>query len=114
MAETINIAQEFTTKPGPRYIKEGDFSGQQFRNQHLLPAFERALITKSNLIVDLNGTEGYATSFLEEAFGGLARVYDEEKVSTTLIFRCDDDPYLIEEIMQYIKEANDPEHRLAK
>jgi len=98
MAKKIDIALEFTTKPGPRYIEEGEFSGELFRTLHLVPAFDLAVASKEKLVIDLNGTEGYATSFLEEAFGGLARTYGEAKVAAIIEFVCDDDPYLIDEI----------------
>jgi hypothetical protein len=56
--------------------------------------------------VDLDGTMGYATSFLEEAFGGLARKHPDEEVLNHLRFCSKDEPYLIDELTQYIKEAN--------
>jgi len=59
----------------------------------------------SKLLVDLDGGYGYATSFLEEAFGGLARLHGSEGVSKTLIFRSEEEPYLIEAIARFIKEA---------
>jgi len=106
MAISINIAREFTTTPGPRYIDEGDFSGELFRTSQLSPAYEVAVAKDEKLTVNLNGTEGYATSFLEESFGGLARMFGESEVLSRLVFICDDDPYLIDEINQYIAEAN--------
>jgi hypothetical protein len=112
MSIVIRIARDFTTTPGPRHIEEGDFSGELFRKQILAPAYERATASKEELVVDLNGTEGYATSFLEESFGGLARTFGETNVTTTLRLLCDDDPYLIDEINQYISEANSDSHRL--
>lgn len=65
----ISIADEFTRFPGGRYRKLGKFSGEQFRDDFL---FE--LLSKGNEVtVVLDGTEGYGSSFLEEAFGGLVR-----------------------------------------
>ena len=69
----IRIANEFSETPGPRSRDEGDYSGQQFLEEILKPKFEEAKKTKQKLIVDLDGTYGYATSFLESVFGGLAR-----------------------------------------
>ena len=48
---------------------------------------------------------GFATSFLEEAFGGLARKYGGERCLKRLEFVSDEDPLLIKEITNYIKEA---------
>jgi hypothetical protein len=55
----------------------------------------------------LDDTAGYATSFLEAAFGGLAREYPIDEVLATLEFTSADEPYLPEEIREYIKEARD-------
>jgi len=102
----INIAQEFALTPGARNIEEGSFSGEEFLKAKLLPKFELALKQGCSLLVDLDDTEGYATSFLEEAFGGLARKYGSDKVLKILEFKSDDEPLLIDEIKLYIKEAN--------
>ena len=46
--------------------------------------------------------EGYAASFLEEAFGGLARKHGGEAVERTLRFKSDDEPTWKEEAEQAI------------
>ncbi|WP_375379446.1 STAS-like domain-containing protein [Hymenobacter volaticus] len=61
--------RDYTRTPGPRYEDEGDYSGQWFRSTVLEPAFERATSTGQVLTVNLDGTHGFATSFLEEVFG---------------------------------------------
>ena len=70
MAKTINLASDFGRFPGGRYRTDGDLSGEQFREDVLLPALqgdgERVAIT-------LDGVAGLPASFLEEAFGGLVR-----------------------------------------
>ena len=35
-----NIAEQYTKNPGARYIKQGDFSGEDFRKNVLEPFFE--------------------------------------------------------------------------
>ena len=103
----IRIAEEFANTPGSRNIDEGSFSGEEFLNSTLRPAFEKALHQKSKILIDLDNTEGYATSFLEEAFGGLARIFGSKIVMRVLEFKSLDEPLLIEEIITYIKEAKD-------
>ena len=71
----------------------------------LRPGFEEAKNTKQKLIVDLDGTDGYATSFLESAFGGLARIYEPREILETIVLKSNEEPYLVMEIKQYIKEA---------
>lgn len=101
----IRIAEEFDNAPGARNIDEGSFSGEEFLQNKLLPAFKDAKFKECKLLIDLDNTEGYATSFLEEAFGGLARIYGENEVLKILEFKSIDEPLLIEEIKAYIKEA---------
>ena len=67
----ISIAKDFSPVPAGRYRSDGEFSGQRFREEYLKPKLEEA--TKDDpLIVDID-CEGFGSSFLEEAFGGLVR-----------------------------------------
>jgi hypothetical protein len=102
----INIAKEFTDTPGPRYRYEGDHSGEQFRDEMLRQRFVSAIDSRSMLLVNLDGAVGYPSSFLEEAFGGLAREFGSAEVEKSLEFTCNDEPYLEEQIRQYIRDAN--------
>jgi len=70
---TLTIATEFSDVPGLRYESQGPNSGARFRDGVLLPRFQAARQAGQKLIIFLDGVEGYTTSFLEEAFGGLAR-----------------------------------------
>ena len=101
----INICNDFTDTPGARYRSEGDFSGEEFRETILIPKYEEAVKSKQQLKIELDGGYGYATSFLEESFGGLARIYQIQEVLDTLLFVSEDEPSLIEEITGYIKNA---------
>lgn len=101
----ICIANDFSTTPGPRKRDDGTHSGQQFREEVLGPRYLQAKERGDELLVDLDGTEGYATSFLEEAFGGLARENDPADILQRLTFKSDDEPYTVEEIRTYIREA---------
>ncbi|WP_417327033.1 STAS-like domain-containing protein [Halarcobacter sp.] len=99
--KTISIASDFTEIPGARYYSDGDFPGEEFRDKFLVPNFDKF----DKLIINLDGTEGIATSFSEEAFGGLARIYPENQVLEKLEFISDEEPDLIKEIKKYIIEA---------
>lgn len=101
----INIAKDFSDTPGARFIKEGDYSGELFRKKLLEPKFEEAIEKKQKLIINLDGGYGYPTSFLEEAFGGLARIYDKKQILETIEFISQDEPILVEEIKEYINNA---------
>ncbi len=104
----ISIAKDFSTIPGARFPEEGDFSGQDFRNNVLCPALKVAISKKEVLTVILDGTAGLGTSFLEESFGGLIR-NDKFTLATLkkhLEFISDEDPDYITEINQYMSEAD--------
>lgn len=106
MSIIINIAKELTEFPGPRYRSQGSGSGEEFLNDHLRPAFLQARQTGDKVLVQLDGVKyGYPTSFLEEAFGGLAREFEIDDVLETLVFESANEPLLNYEIRQYIKEA---------
>ena len=102
----LNLAKEFTTTPGPRKRSEGKFSGQEFRETILRPRFIEAEAANAILRVNLDGAVGYPTSFLEEAFGGLAREYSIERVLVRIEITSNNEPYLIQDIKRYIREAN--------
>jgi hypothetical protein len=102
----INIAREFTDTPGPRKRSEGDHSGEEFLNDFLRPRFVAARDAKAKLCINLDGAIGYPTSFLEEAFGGLARAFGREAVEQTLEITCNDEPYLEEQVLKYIRAAD--------
>jgi hypothetical protein len=98
---------DFSKTPGSRYRDEGKkaHSGQEFREDILEPNFKIAIECNERLFVDLDGTIGYGTSWLEEVFGGLARAYGKEKVLNLLDFKSEEEEYLIDDIKQYIKDA---------
>ena len=65
----IYIAKDFSPSPAGRYPDDGPFNGQLFRESLLLPAVKNY----DQVVINLNDTGGYGSSFLEEAFGGLVR-----------------------------------------
>ncbi|HUX66770.1 MAG TPA: STAS-like domain-containing protein [Terriglobales bacterium] len=103
--DVLSVAREFSKTPGPRAEAEGPHSGEKFLRTRLLKRFLDAQRQGRKLLVDLDGTEGYATSFLEAAFGGLARNFPAATVLDTLEFKSSDEPYLVSEIKQYIADA---------
>jgi hypothetical protein len=103
---TLNIAEEFSKIPGVRELVEGDFPGERFLNDLLLPRFELAIKEKKKLEIDLNGAAGFTTSFLESAFGGLTRIYkDKSLILNNIIFISNEDPFLVDDIKEYIRDA---------
>lgn len=103
----VKISDDYTKTPGVREEIEGDFPGEEFLEKILLPKFKQALAEKKILFIDFDNTAGYPTSFLEAAFGGLARHYKEAAiVLKNTEFKSNDDPFLISDVIEYINEAN--------
>lgn len=96
--KVINIARQFSRAPAGRFIADGPNSGERFRTEFLVPALrEDAQIT-----IELDGTRGYGSSFLEEAFGGLRRLgFTGAELLRRLKFRTNDSS-LVSEIETYL------------
>ena len=69
----IHLVEEFTDSPGGRFRKQGDYSGQQFREEMLIPALDDE--QTDLVVVNLDGALGLPSSFLDEAFGVTAEMH---------------------------------------
>lgn len=96
----IKVSSDFSMYPGARYYTDGEFSGQEFFDKLLDPKFEEALNNKEILCVNLDGTNGFASSFLDESFRRLREKYGEEKVQKNLSIISNEFP-------KYITKIND-------
>lgn len=77
----ISIASDFSPSPAGRYRSDGPYPGEVFRDTQLVPALQ----ANDEVHVDLDGTSGYGSSFLEEAFGGLVRMgFSEDELRRRL------------------------------
>jgi len=83
------------------------FSGEHFRETVLIPLYLQAKQENTKLFIDLDDTYGYPPSFLEEAFGGLARAFPADNTLLYLEFKSDDQPSIIAEIFRDIKNATE-------
>jgi len=95
MSKIYKIAEEFSTTPGGRFKKNGPWSGEQFRNDVLKSLLQDAIRSNDKLIIVLDGTSGYGSSFLEEAFGGLVRhdMFDKKQLKQHLEIKTNDPFY---------------------
>lgn len=109
------ISDKFTKLPGGRYKKNGDKSGEQFREEILTDLIDMCLAKNEKLQLDLDDVYGFPPSFLEEAFGGLLRKdfkkYNEQSLKEVLEFIADDEPPLKEIIWSYISDAERSEKK---
>ncbi|ASJ39643.1 hypothetical protein TI24_19430 [Vibrio vulnificus] len=96
--KTIKVSDRYPC-PGPRYIHLGPSSGEDFKNW-----IKKELERDKDLTVDLDGTEGYGSSFLEEAFGGLIRDGIDANIVRSIKLISYEEPELIEEINEYIED----------
>jgi hypothetical protein len=103
MQKKINIAKDFSPYPYGRHTQHSKTSGERFREDFLLPALK----DYDEVIINLDGTEGYGSSFLDEAFGNLVRVSKvaKDEALRKLKFISLNDPSLIDEITMYIRQA---------
>jgi hypothetical protein len=99
----IVIAKEFSKFPFARYKRQSDTSAEQFRDEILVPALQQ----HERVTINLDGTEGYGSSWLDESFGGIVRmgIYSREDLQYKLSYVSEEDPSYIDEIKQYINDA---------
>lgn len=103
MKQKINIAKDFTPEPYGRYPSDGKHNGTEFRDHWLAPSLKEFNV----VTIIMDGAEGYGSSFLDEAFGGLVKLshYSATELHAKLLFVSNDDPSLEVEIWSYIDEA---------
>jgi len=99
---SISVAKDFTPHPGPRLKKQGKFSGEEFRK-----LLVEKLLDADLLYVDLDGTSGFGSSFLDEAFGGLIRSegMSRDEVKKRIIIKSEMDPSYKDEVEEAIELA---------
>lgn len=102
--EYLNVI-DFTEYPGPRYDEQGPESGEKFYVEKLNPLFLKCYREGKKLVVNLDGTAGFASSFLDEAFGQLTFDFGAASLDEYLIIESADEP----EWPRMIKEESIPQ-----
>lgn len=100
MEERINIAHDFGVTLGGRWRRLGPYSGEEFYQELLYPAYQRVKRNNGKLIILLDGTKGYPSSFLDQSFGELARQEGVEEVRNIISFET----RIFQWIVDYIKD----------
>jgi hypothetical protein len=97
----LSVAKDFSRFPAGRYVADGPFPGEVFRDNFLVTALRGGPVT-----VQLDGTFGYGSSFLEEALGGLVRKcgFSSEQLHKLLTVQASDESLVIE-VWSYIDAA---------
>lgn len=104
----LNIARDFSDVPIGRYSADSKFSGELFREKFLKPKLEE-LANGEKLIVDITDVEGYGSSFLEEAFGGLVRnhYFSSKELKEKLHIQSNEIYKMYEDLIwEYIKDGD--------
>ena len=96
----IKVSKDFSPFPDGAYYSS--FCGENFRKNHLFQPLSQGC----KVIVDLDGTNGYDSPWLKEAFGGLVvSGFDKEYLSKMLTIVSKNDSSLETECWQYIFNA---------
>ncbi|KIO38300.1 STAS-like domain-containing protein [Shewanella sp. cp20] len=65
-----NIGKDFCDTPAGRYLSDGDYTGEHFR-ENVLKQLVNQLAPGEKLEIKIDDCEGFGSSFLDEAFGGM-------------------------------------------
>ena len=106
----INIGEDFSKTPRGRYHPaDGKNSGERFREEFLKKVFSEPDKYTLPVEVVLDDAEGYGSSFLEEAFGGLVRkgyaTAEEVIKAFEFTYKDEDFSFYKRRIKAYIREA---------
>jgi len=96
------ISQKYRFQ-GPRYRELGDASGQEFREEHLVPWLES--LGGGSATIDFEGTRVFSPSFLEESFGGAIRADGRNRERLGGVSFVGIDRIWHDKLQRYIKEA---------
>jgi len=92
---------DFTEYPGVRYKEQGDNdTGEDFYFKIINPSFQKALEENKMLEIDLDGTAGYASSFLDESFGNLVYDFPYNEILSRLVIKSNEEPDWIDIIIK--------------
>ncbi len=97
------IAKDFSSCPGGRAISTGDYSAELLYTKHLKPLFRKIVDANHLLLIDLDGTQGYAISFLDEVFGRFTTDFTQKEMSLLKV-KSNEDPELLAGIQDCVKE----------
>lgn len=111
----FNIAKEFGKTPSARKEEEGKLSGKELRDI-IKPMIRWCVNANQLFIIDMDGTAGYGTSFLEEVFGGLVRIegFTLSELEKCLVIKSEEDKDLEEEIWEDIRDADEEKRKNVK
>jgi hypothetical protein len=81
---TISVLEDYSEFPGLRHCNISEKSGEEFYHTVLNRTFKESYENDEKLMINLDNTAGYASSFLDEAFGNLVFDFTLEIVKKTM------------------------------
>jgi len=91
--KAISVLEDFSEFPALRHCSISDKSGEEFYHKVLNKEFKDAYLKGEKLIVNLDNTAGYASSFLDEAFGNLVFDFTLTVVKRHIQIISDQEPH---------------------
>lgn len=105
----FNIGKQFSDDPQGRFYKDGQGSGEEFREEYLRVKLDELKANEQLTIILDDNVDGYGSSFLTEGFAGMVKYgyIDKDSLLAKLKFSYSDDDFAFYEkkIRQYISEA---------
>lgn len=87
---------EFTDLPGARHRDDGDGSADEFFEDYLESSLSDIFNKKQGIVtIDLDGTYGYASSFVSQLAVRIKELFKGKKrsIKKHIIIKSDDDPW---------------------
>ncbi len=105
----FNIGKDFSDHPIGRFYSDGNSSGEEFREEYLLPRVLKLADSEKLAIIIDEEVDGYGSSFLVEGFAGIVKygymTGDELLAKIEIHFSDDDFKFFKDKIESYIKNA---------
>ena len=98
----FKVSEQFTDAPGGRLRKHGPKSGEELRDDFLIPLLRSN--PNEKLVIDFDGIYGIGISTLDEIFYGIGKCFGESIINRIEI-KSDEEPELIEASMKCMMEG---------
>ncbi|PBQ30547.1 hypothetical protein CNR22_01765 [Sphingobacteriaceae bacterium] len=89
----ISILNNYSEYPGLRNCNISEHSGEEFYHVVLNKEFKDSFEKSETVQINLDGTGGYASSFLDEAFGNLVYDFSLENVKKYVEIISEEEPH---------------------
>lgn len=95
MNQVVIRVANFSKLPGSRHREDGDYSADEFFEDYVKDPLEKIINTKSSasLLIDLDGTLGYASSFVSQLAVRVSEICsNKRKIKKLITIKSDEDP----------------------